>query len=38
VHLVVAIKVAADFKVTKVREGVNGCGIDTLIVAGKGEV
>jgi hypothetical protein len=38
VHRIVAIKVAADFEVAKVREGVNGCIIDTLIVAGKGEV
>lgn len=35
---VVAVEVTADFKVTEVGEGVYGCGVDGVVVAGEGEV
>jgi hypothetical protein len=38
VDFVVAVEVTADFKVTEVREGVYGCRVDGVVVAGEGEV
>jgi hypothetical protein len=38
VHLIVAVEVAADFKVTEVRECIDGCSVNILIVAREGEV